>query len=63
MTDYESNELSKFVQGKDLEYVVNFVTAANSGYSRSFVGIEVVVNLILAIRDTNQRLSELEEKK
>lgn len=63
MNKYEKNELSKYASGKDLEYIVNFVNAANSGRNCSHVGIETVLNLILAIRDTNQRLSELEEKK
>lgn len=63
MNNYEENELSKYASGKDLEYIVNFVTAANSGKSYSFIGVEVVVNLILAIRDTNQRLSDLEDDK
>lgn len=49
------------VQGDDLEYVKSFINAANRGSSNNFIGYEVIIDLILALRDTNQRLKELEE--
>lgn len=57
------NELSRYASGTDLEYIINFVTASNHGYSKSFIGNEVITSLILALRDTNDRLKSLEELK
>ena len=54
------NGLDKLVQGKDLEYVQNFVNAANKGQSNNFIGVEVVVDLIIALRNCNERIKELE---
>jgi len=56
------NGLSEHVQGDDLEYVQNFINTSNKGLSNNFIGYEVVVDLILALRDTNERLKELESK-
>lgn len=56
-----SNKLSEYVQGEDLEYVRNFLNASNKGYSNNFIGGEVIVDLILALRDTNARLRDLED--
>ena len=55
------NELSRFAQGDDLDYIVNYVTAANKGVSRSFIGREVITSLILSLRDTNERIKALED--
>ena len=56
------NRLDKLVQGKDLEYVQNFVNAANKGQSNNFIGVEVVVDLIIALKNCNERIKELENE-
>lgn len=52
--------LIEYVQGDDLEYVQNFINNSNKGRSNNFIGYEVIIDLILALRDTNERLKELE---
>ena len=53
--------LDKYVKGEDLEYVKSFINASNQGKSNNDIGYAVIIDLILALRDTNQRLKDLEE--
>lgn len=52
--------LIEYVQGDDLEYVQNFINTSNKGRSNNFIGYEVIIDLILSLRDTNERLKEKE---
>lgn len=54
------NGLGTLVQGEDLEYVQSFINAANKGKSNNFIGTEVVVDLIIALKNSNERIKELE---
>lgn len=50
-----------YINEEDLPYVRAYIMAANKGQSASFVGLEVVANLILSVRDLSARIKELED--
>jgi len=51
-----------YINPEDLPYVRAYINAANSGQSASFVGLEVLANLILSVRDLSNRIEELENE-